>query len=131
MQCRAQAPVLQFRTGIFLAQWMHAYTQLKDRLPYRHQHAVPGHTLELGTVERWTARTHETGPAFNRRFHLHSNHVLVTHRKGDRLDPPFWHDTIGLEGGGPADFVTFLAKYKDFTGRIFAHGPSSTTRNSA
>lgn len=31
----------QFRTGLFLAQWMHAYTQLKDRLPYRHQHAVP------------------------------------------------------------------------------------------
>ncbi|MFK0112018.1 hypothetical protein [Streptomyces sp. NPDC091217] len=32
----------QFRTGLFLAQWMHAYTQLKDRLAYRHQHAVPG-----------------------------------------------------------------------------------------
>ncbi|MDX3025383.1 hypothetical protein [Streptomyces acidiscabies] len=32
----------QFRTGLFLAQWMHAYTQLKDRVPYRHQHAIPG-----------------------------------------------------------------------------------------
>lgn len=32
----------QFRTGLYLAQWMHAYTQLKDRLPYRHQHAIPG-----------------------------------------------------------------------------------------
>ncbi|MDF3144168.1 MULTISPECIES: hypothetical protein [unclassified Streptomyces] len=32
----------QFRTGLFLAQWMHAYTQLKDRVPYRRQHAIPG-----------------------------------------------------------------------------------------
>ncbi|MET7695130.1 hypothetical protein ABZT06_45775 [Streptomyces sp. NPDC005483] len=31
----------QFRSGLFLAQWMHAYTQLKDRVPYRRQHAVP------------------------------------------------------------------------------------------
>ncbi|MFG2681324.1 hypothetical protein [Streptomyces sp. NPDC048392] len=31
----------QFRTGLFLAQWMHAYTQLKDQLPYRRQHAIP------------------------------------------------------------------------------------------
>ncbi|MDX3694776.1 hypothetical protein PV726_31475 [Streptomyces europaeiscabiei] len=31
----------QFRSGLYLAQWMHAYTQLKDRLPYRRQHAIP------------------------------------------------------------------------------------------
>ncbi|MFJ8158358.1 hypothetical protein [Streptomyces sp. NPDC094468] len=31
----------QFRTGLYLAQWMHTYTQLKDRLPYRRQHAIP------------------------------------------------------------------------------------------
>ncbi|MDW8803711.1 hypothetical protein P1P68_02525 [Streptomyces scabiei] len=31
----------QFRTGLYLAQWMHAYTQLKDQLPYRRQHAIP------------------------------------------------------------------------------------------
>ncbi|MFJ3310475.1 hypothetical protein ACIPSA_47425 [Streptomyces sp. NPDC086549] len=37
-KCRSR----QFRTGLFLAQWMHAYTQLKDRLTYRHQHAIPG-----------------------------------------------------------------------------------------
>ncbi|HET6857485.1 MAG TPA: hypothetical protein VFH94_10365 [Streptomyces sp.] len=32
----------QFRTGLYLAQWIHVYTQVKPRLPYQHQHAVPG-----------------------------------------------------------------------------------------
>lgn len=32
----------QFRTGLYLAQWMHTYTQLKGQLPYRRQIAVPG-----------------------------------------------------------------------------------------
>lgn len=31
----------QFRTGLYLAQWIHTYTQVKDQLPYRRQHAVP------------------------------------------------------------------------------------------
>jgi hypothetical protein len=35
----------QFRTGLYLAQWMHVYTQVKDRLPYRHEHAIPGVVL--------------------------------------------------------------------------------------
>ncbi|MFD0372868.1 hypothetical protein [Streptomyces sp. NPDC127114] len=30
----------QFRTGLYLAQWIHAYAQVKDQLP-RGQHAVP------------------------------------------------------------------------------------------
>ncbi|MGW4196541.1 multicopper oxidase family protein [Streptomyces sp. NPDC005004] len=79
------------------------------------------HTLRLGAVERWTVRTSETMPAFNHPFHLHTNHVLVTHRNGRRLDPPIWHDTIGLAGGNPGDSVTFLVKYEDFTGRTVAH----------
>jgi hypothetical protein len=32
----------QFRSGLYLAQWIHTYGQVKDQLPYRHQHAVPG-----------------------------------------------------------------------------------------
>ncbi|MFD7444053.1 hypothetical protein [Streptomyces sp. NPDC059909] len=32
----------QFRTGLYLAQWIHVYTQVKDQLPYRRQYAVPG-----------------------------------------------------------------------------------------
>ncbi|MFE0200614.1 hypothetical protein ACFW0I_33395 [[Kitasatospora] papulosa] len=33
----------QFRTGLYLAQWVHTYSQVKDRLPYRRfQYAVPG-----------------------------------------------------------------------------------------
>lgn len=79
------------------------------------------HTLKLGTVERWTVRTDETNPAFNHPFHLHTNHVLVTHRNGTRLDPPVWHDTVGLAGGKPGDRVTFLVRYEDFTGRTVAH----------
>lgn len=35
----------QFRTGLYLAQWIHVYTQLKDQLPYRHEHAIPGAVL--------------------------------------------------------------------------------------
>lgn len=32
----------QFRTGLYLAQWVHTYTQVKDQLPYRGQHVIPG-----------------------------------------------------------------------------------------
>ncbi|MFJ3309567.1 hypothetical protein ACIPSA_42345 [Streptomyces sp. NPDC086549] len=30
----------QWRTGLYLAQWMHTYTQLKDQLPYPRQHRL-------------------------------------------------------------------------------------------
>lgn len=79
------------------------------------------HTLRLGTVERWTVRTDESLPAFQHPFHLHTNQVLLTHRNGERLTPPVWHDTIGLTGGTPPESVTFLVKYEDFTGRTIAH----------
>lgn len=79
------------------------------------------HTLRLGNVERWTVRTDETMPAFNHPFHLHTNQFLLTHRDGERLDPPVWHDTIGLPGGTPGQSVTFLVKYQHFTGRTIAH----------
>ncbi|MEU4266079.1 hypothetical protein ACYCCF_30410 [Streptomyces argenteolus] len=32
----------QFRTGLYLAQWIHVYTQVREQLPYRRQYAVPG-----------------------------------------------------------------------------------------
>ncbi|GAA2463193.1 hypothetical protein [Streptomyces lavendulocolor] len=32
----------QFRTGLYLAQWVHTLTQVRDQLPYRRQFAVPG-----------------------------------------------------------------------------------------
>ncbi|MCQ6246209.1 hypothetical protein [Streptomyces malaysiensis] len=32
----------QFRTGLYLAQWTHTYSQIKDQLPYPRQHAIPG-----------------------------------------------------------------------------------------
>ncbi|MFG2898754.1 multicopper oxidase family protein [Streptomyces zaomyceticus] len=79
------------------------------------------HTLRLGTVERWTVRTDESLPEHNHPFHLHTNQVLLTHRNGKRLDPPVWHDTIGLAGGRPGDSATFLVAYEDFTGRTIAH----------
>ncbi|MER6298039.1 multicopper oxidase domain-containing protein [Kitasatospora sp. NPDC001539] len=79
------------------------------------------HTLPLGTVERWTVRTDDSRAGFNHPFHLHTNHVLVTHRNGQRLDPPVWHDTVGLAGGRPGDQVTFLVRYEDFTGSTVAH----------
>ncbi|WP_369149103.1 multicopper oxidase family protein [Streptomyces sp. R44] len=79
------------------------------------------HTLRLGSVERWTVRTDETLPAHQHPFHLHTNQVLLTHRNGARLDPPVWHDTIGLAGGKPGESATFLVKYEDFTGRTIAH----------
>ncbi|MEU9406783.1 multicopper oxidase family protein [Streptomyces sp. NPDC048281] len=79
------------------------------------------HTLRLGTTERWTVRTHETAPRFNHPFHLHTNQILVTHRNGERLDPPVWHDTVPLAGGTPGQSVTFLVRYDDFTGHTVAH----------
>ncbi|MCX4554313.1 MULTISPECIES: hypothetical protein [unclassified Streptomyces] len=44
----------QFRSGLYLAQWIHVYTQVKDRLPYRRQHAIPG--LVLRHMGNLTAR---------------------------------------------------------------------------
>ncbi|MFJ6213736.1 hypothetical protein ACIQGZ_10465 [Streptomyces sp. NPDC092296] len=32
----------QFRSGLYLTQWIHTYTQVRDRLPYRRQYVVPG-----------------------------------------------------------------------------------------
>ncbi|MFB7594662.1 hypothetical protein [Streptomyces sp. NPDC056160] len=32
----------QFRSGLYLAQWVHVYDQVREQLPYRRQHAVPG-----------------------------------------------------------------------------------------
>jgi hypothetical protein len=32
----------QFRTGLYLAQWIHVYTTVRERLPCRRQYAVPG-----------------------------------------------------------------------------------------
>ncbi|MFI8308841.1 hypothetical protein ACIF80_36700 [Streptomyces sp. NPDC085927] len=32
----------QFRTGLYLAQWVHTYTQVRAQLPYPRQFAVPG-----------------------------------------------------------------------------------------
>ncbi|MER6694645.1 hypothetical protein [Streptomyces minutiscleroticus] len=36
-KCRS----VQFRTGLYLAQWMHVYAQVHHQLPYRRQHAIP------------------------------------------------------------------------------------------
>ncbi|MEU1622390.1 hypothetical protein ABZ479_34495 [Streptomyces sp. NPDC005722] len=36
---KARSP--QFRSGLYLAQWIHTYTQVRNRLPYRRQHAIP------------------------------------------------------------------------------------------
>lgn len=79
------------------------------------------HTLRRGAVERWVIRTDDKMPSFNHPFHLHTNHFLVTHRNGVALDPPVWHDTIGIAGGNPGDTVSFLVKYEDFTGRAALH----------
>ncbi|WP_406511032.1 hypothetical protein OG851_00050 [Streptomyces sp. NBC_00161] len=32
----------QFRSGLYLAQWVHTYAQVREQLPYRRQYAVPG-----------------------------------------------------------------------------------------
>ncbi|OEJ56707.1 hypothetical protein BGM19_00165 [Streptomyces agglomeratus] len=31
----------QFRSGLYLAQWVHVFTQVREQLPYRRQYAVP------------------------------------------------------------------------------------------
>lgn len=31
----------QFRSGLYLAQWIHVYTQIRNQLPYKHQYGVP------------------------------------------------------------------------------------------
>jgi len=79
------------------------------------------HTLRRGAVERWVIGTDEKMTNFNHPFHLHTNSFLVTHRNGVALDPPVWHDTIGIAGGNPGDTVSFLVRYEDFTGLAMLH----------
>ncbi|WP_328504696.1 hypothetical protein OG828_47380 [Streptomyces sp. NBC_00457] len=49
----------QFRTGLYLAQWVHDFTQVRQQLPYRRQFAVPGlvrrhmGNLTDRDVQRW------------------------------------------------------------------------------
>ncbi|MFJ4622320.1 hypothetical protein [Streptomyces sp. NPDC088812] len=51
----------QFRSGLYLAQWVHTYTQVQDQLPYRRQHAIPGlvrrraGNLTTKDIRRWRA----------------------------------------------------------------------------
>ncbi|KOU63967.1 hypothetical protein ADK55_07765, partial [Streptomyces sp. WM4235] len=51
----------QFRSGLYLAQWIHTYSQIRDRLPHPGQHAVPGlvrrhaGNLTEGDVRLWRA----------------------------------------------------------------------------
>ncbi|MFD9483658.1 hypothetical protein ACFWBX_06560 [Streptomyces sp. NPDC059991] len=54
----------QFRTGLYLAQWIHTYTQVRNQLPYRRQHAIPGlvrrHAGQLTAqdIRRWRTVAH-------------------------------------------------------------------------
>lgn len=68
-------------------------------------------TLRLGDVERWVL-----GPTEFHPFHLHTNHFLVTHVDGERINPPIWQDTISSSGN-----VTFLVEYREFTGKAVLH----------
>ncbi|MGW1767591.1 hypothetical protein ACWCQL_26475 [Streptomyces sp. NPDC002073] len=49
----------QFRTGLYLAQWVHVLAQVRENLPYRRQFAVPGlvrrhmGSLSERDVRRW------------------------------------------------------------------------------
>ncbi|MER5582340.1 hypothetical protein ABT090_11935 [Streptomyces asoensis] len=40
---KLQSP--QFRSGLYLAQWIHTYHQVKEQLPYRRQYSIPGFIL--------------------------------------------------------------------------------------
>ncbi|MFI1768990.1 hypothetical protein ACH41H_44130 [Streptomyces sp. NPDC020800] len=33
---------VQFRSGLYLAQWIHTYNQVREQLPYGHQYGIPG-----------------------------------------------------------------------------------------
>lgn len=51
----------QFRNGLYLAQWIHTYSQVREQLPYRRQYAIPSpvrrHTgnLTARDVRLWRA----------------------------------------------------------------------------
>ncbi len=79
------------------------------------------HTLRLNRVERWTVTTDELMASMNHPFHLHTNHFLITHRNGIKLDPPIWQDTLGVAGASPGESYTILVEYKDYTGRAVLH----------
>jgi hypothetical protein len=47
----------QFRSGLYLAQWVHVYTQVKEQLPHRRQHAIPGLVRRhAGNLTPWDIR---------------------------------------------------------------------------
>ncbi|WP_034271510.1 multicopper oxidase family protein [Actinospica robiniae] len=93
----------------------------RDPMYGRFDPTYVNHILPLGTVERWVISTDDKMTAFMHPFHLHTNPFLVTHRNGVALDPPVWHDTIGISGGSPGESVTILVKYEDFIGLTMLH----------
>ncbi|MFD0526965.1 multicopper oxidase domain-containing protein [Kitasatospora arboriphila] len=93
--------------------------------------ACTNHTLRLGTVERWTVRTDESLAAFNHPFHLHTDQVLLTHRNGVRLDPPVWHDTLGLAAARPETPSPSWSGTRTSPVAPSPTATSSTTRTSA
>lgn len=90
-----------------------------DGRPFDHDRV--DQVVALDSLEEWTVHN-PTGLVHP--FHIHVNPFQVTHVDGVPVDSPSYEDTVlvGKEGGS----VTFLTRFRHFTGRAMYHCHFST-----
>lgn len=72
-------------------------------------------TVRLDDVEEWTV----TNPdPFPHPFHIHVNDMYVVKINDQRLDQPYWVDTLLIPSRGS---ITFRMRFKDFDGSFVWH----------
>ncbi|MGJ7442887.1 multicopper oxidase family protein [Aquipuribacter sp. MA13-6] len=77
--------------------------------------------VRLGDLEEWTVRN-PTGLVHP--FHIHVNPFIVTHVDGVPVDSPSYEDNVLVDKNGGS--VTFLTRFRTFTGRAVYHCHFST-----
>lgn len=87
--------------------------------PY-HSKVAQSQTVDLGAVEEWTIWNHDDYP---HPFHIHVNDCYVVALNGQRLETPFWADTMPVppRQGNVSGSLTFRSRFADFHGRFVWH----------
>lgn len=87
--------------------------------PY-HSSVAQCQTVDFGAVEEWTIWNHDGYP---HPFHIHVNDCCVVAVNGEKLQKPFWADTLSIPPSqdGRSGSLTFRSRFKDFYGKFVWH----------
>jgi len=89
-------------------------------IPFQSTRALK-QTVALGSVEEWTVFNMNNIP---HPFHIHVNPCWVVKVNGNKLEEPYWADTIPLPKLGSANAptsITFRSRFVDFKGAYVLH----------